>query len=329
MALKKLSLRRKADTNQPSQEEGQVADTAPKKLTLRKSEQQKIQHKPEAEVEVETEAEVEVQEELPLEYEPIKKPVAKFKKPLTPTPAPAPVDVDLVDPDEDRSQMIVVPMVQPTLGAITGEINERDLMRPRIQLVQNNSSDLEEKGFSVGQIVLNSEILIWEKGFDPLNVILIAGRKKFVQRLTDDEYKSDIVPMVFDSAQDAQEAGFETNWQDNEPPEVDPALYCLFLLEQPEFIDPDPIFSLEHNERKFTIAEMKLGGVNYRSSSSGRWLMTQSRSSLIPDTRSFTLAMTCTREKQVKSGNIVTVAKFKNLGKHEDQSFDEWIKSLA
>jgi hypothetical protein len=315
MALKKLSLRRKAADDEPAPDATPEKE-APKKLSLHKA-----APAPEPEPE-EPKAAGAGEETEPAEETPAPKKLAAKK----PTP---PADPELAD-EPDPSELAVVPSRTPiAMGAITGEINERDLMRPRIQLVQNNSSDLEEKGFGVGQIVLNSEVLIWEKGFDPLKVILLAGRKKFVQRLSDEEYKANVIPMVFDSATDAQEAGFETEWQDKEPPQVDPALYCLMLLEQPEFIEPDPIFSLSYEGRKFTIAELKLGGVNYRSSSSGRWLMTQSRTSLVPDTRSFTLAMTCVREKQVKSGNIVTVASFKNLGAHDDAGFDAWVKSLG
>ena len=214
------------------------------------------------------------------------------------------------------------------MGQIDGAISERDLMRPRINMVQSNSSELESKGFTVGQIVVNGEVLVWDKGYDPLNLILMTGRKKFIQRLSDEEYKDGVTPMIFDSPKDAENAGFTTNWDGKEPPTADPGLFCLFLLEQPEYIEPDPIFSLEHAERKFCLAEMKFTGVNYRASTAARWLMTQSQTSLIPDTRMFMLGLTCGREKQ-KSGNIVTVANFKNLGRHRDPGFAEWVLSLG
>lgn len=253
-------------------------------------------------------------------------------EPVTPAPAakklatrPAPAIE--IDEDDAPSETAVVSYRPMAMGQIDGAINERDLMRPRIQMVQANSSDLESKGFTVGQIVVNGEVLVWDKGYDPLNVILMTGRKKFIQRLTDEEYKDGVIPMIFDSPKDAENAGFSTNWDGKEPPTADPGLFCLFLLEQPEYIEPDPIFSLEHAERKFCLAEMKFTGVNYRSSTAARWLMTQSQTSLIPDTRMFMLGLTCSREKQ-KSGNIVTVANFKNLGRHKDPGFAQWVTSL-
>ena len=232
------------------------------------------------------------------------------------------------DADEVPSETAVVSYRPMAMGQIDGAISERDLMRPRIQMVQSNSSDLESKGFTVGQIIVNGEVLVWEKGYDPLSTILMTGRKKFIQRLTDEEYKDGIIPMIFDSPKDAESAGFSTNWDGKEPPTADPGLFCLFLLEQPEYIEPDPIFSLEHAERRFCLAEMKFTGVNYRSSTAARWLMTQSQTSLIPDTRMFMLGLTCSREKQ-KSGNIVTVANFKNLGRHKDPGFAQWVTSLG
>jgi hypothetical protein len=252
-------------------------------------------------------------------------------------PAPAPskklatrqpvIEAD-EDPDEAASETAVVSYRPMAMGQIDGAISERDLMRPRVNMVQSNSSDLESKGFTVGQIVVNGEVLVWDKGYDPLNVILMTGRKKFIQRLTDDEYKDGVIPMIFDSPRDAENAGFSTNWDGKQPPAADPGLFCLFLLEQPEYIEPDPIFSLEHAERKFCLAEMKFTGVNYRASTAARWLMTQSQTSLIPDTRMFMLGLTCSREKQ-KSGNIVTVANFRNLGRHKDPGFAEWVLSLG
>jgi hypothetical protein len=250
-------------------------------------------------------------------------------------PAPAPskklaTRQPIIEADEDdvASETAVVSYRPMAMGQIDGAISERDLMRPRVNMVQSNSSDLESKGFTVGQIVVNGEVLVWDKGYDPLNLILMTGRKKFIQRLTDEEYKDGVTPMIFDSPKDAESAGFSTNWDGKEPPTADPGLFCLFLLEQPEYIEPDPIFSLEHAERKFCLAEMKFTGVNYRAATAARWLMTQSQTSLIPDTRMFMLGLTCSREKQ-KSGNIVTVANFKNLGRHKDPGFAEWVLSLG
>lgn len=257
------------------------------------------------------------------EAEPVETPSPAAKK-LATRPAPA-IEID---EDEAPAETAVVSYRPMAMGQIDGAINERDLMRPRVQMVQANSSDLESKGFTVGQIVVNGEVLVWDKGYDPLNVILMTGRKKFIQRLSDEEYKDGVIPMIFDSPKDAENAGFSTNWDGKEPPTADPGLFCLFLLEQPEYIEPDPIFSLEHAERRFCLAEMKFTGVNYRSSTAARWLMTQSQTSLIPDTRLFMLGLACSREKQ-KSGNIVTVANFKNLGRHKDPGFAEWVTSLG
>lgn len=316
--IQKLSLRRKTET--PTK----TAEAAPAEET--QVEAAEVVEKPAAPVKKlitkKAPAPEPDEEIIEAEVEPVT-PAPAAKK-LATRPAPA------IEADEDDapSETAVVSYRPMAMGQIDGAINERDLMRPRIQMVQANSSELESKGFTVGQIVVNGEVLVWDKGYDPLNVILMTGRKKFVQRLTDEEYKDGVIPMIFDSPKDAENAGFTTNWEGKEPPTADPGLFCLFLLEQPEYIEPDPIFSLEHAERKFCLAEMKFTGVNYRSSTAARWLMTQSQTSLIPDTRMFMLGLTCSREKQ-KSGNIVTVANFKNLGRHKDPGFAEWVLSLG
>jgi hypothetical protein len=334
MALQtKLSLRRKdaAETPVASEEapakktlapkaepEAAVTEAAPKKVLLKKrlGEEAPAPAPEEAEP---VEAEVVETEAEPEPEAPAPKKLAVRKTEIVAE------DGDAEEPGSERAVAAYQPMA---LGQIDGEIDERDLMRPRINMVQANSSDLEEKGFTVGQIALNGEILIWDKGCPPLNLILMTGRKKFIQKLTDDEYKSDVIPMIFDNSADAEAAGFTTQWEDNTPPTVDPALFTLFLLEQPDFIEPHPIFNLEYGERRFTLAEMRFTGVNYRTSTSGKWLMAQSRTSLRPDTRGYMLGMSCARDKQ-KSGNIVTVAQFKNLGAHKDMAFARWVLSLG
>ena len=314
MALvQKLSLRRKtAETQEPAEAPAKVeeiSDTASEET-----------QRPVKRLITKKAAPVEVDEEIiDVEPEPVVAPKSVKK-----------IIVPASEPDEEpvSAETAVVSFQPMAMGRIDGAISERDLMRPRVNMVQSNSSDLESKGFTVGQIVLNGEILVWEKGYDPLSMILMTGRKKFIQRLNDDEYKDGIIPMIFDTPRDAENAGFSVNWDGKEPPTADPGLFCLFLLEQPEYIEPDPIFSLEHAERRFCLAEMKFTGVNYRSATAARWLMTQSQTSLIPDSRAFMIGLTCNREKQ-KSGNIVTVASFKNLGRHKDPGFTQWVLSLG
>lgn len=349
----KLSLRRKTETPSDVNEEpvapkrtlaaapaAQAQAAAPAKRVLLKKPLAAAPVEPEPEVEPEGEVapEVETVVEEVVEETPAPAPVRKLAaKPAAAKPIVKQAQVKpaaLADEEEDaeagadpveRGLVAYSPM---SMGTIDGDITERDIMRPRITMVQANSSDLEEKGFTVGQIALNGEILIWEKDLDPLKMILLTGRKKFIQKLTDEEYKNGDMPMIFDNPVDAQAAGFTTEWVDNEPPTVDPGLFCLFLLEQPDYIEPDPIFSLEYGDRRFALAEMRFTGVNYRSSTAGRWLMTQSRTSLVPDSRHFMLGMTCSRDKQ-KSGNIVTVANFRNLGRHKDVKFIDWVMSLG
>jgi len=353
MAIKKLSLRRKADDE--NQEAGEEQAEAPKKTLLKKAVAAPVEEEeagapkkvlvkkrlgggPVQEEDAVEEGASEVvdepapkkvlknvvdedgQNEVDEADEPDEAPKKKALVKREATEAAVPADVD------DRAPVVYQAM---SMGAIDGPIDAKDLNRPRIQMVQANSADLEEKGFSTGQIVLGSELLIWEKGFDPLKAILMTGRKKFQQKLSDEEYKDGVIPLIFDGPEQAAEAGLTTEWDGDEPPTVDPVLFTVMLLEQPDYIEPDPAFNLEYKDRAFALAEMRFSGVNYRSTTSGKWLITQSRSSLAPDTRLSLLALSASREKQKKSGNIVTVASFKNLGKHKDADFRDWVLSLG
>jgi len=308
-------------------EEEQVEETQPAKRVITKKRlgggpAAKPDPEPEVEEEAEETGEVEEAEEV---EEPAPKKTLAVKKSAAPRAYATPTEAA----DAEGKTREVVTYNPAAMGTIDGEVDERDLMRPRIQLVQANSADLEERGFSAGQVALNGELLIWEKGCDPLEMILMTGRKKFAQKLTDEEYKAGQMPVIFDSKEDAAEAGFNPEWDGDEPPMVDPVLYCVFLLKQPDYIEPDPLFNLEFGDERFVLAEMKFSGVNMRSATSGRWLITQTRTSLVPDSRLFTIGMTAVREKQKNSGNIVTVAVFKNHGRHEDKEFISWVQSIG
>lgn len=306
------------------EEQMELFDETPAKPRLLKPKVEEAQPEQEAQDDEITEPAVEVVPEAAA-------PRKALKKVQTPAAQPAKdeePDEDLAVVSADPSDRALSNFSPMAMGTIDGAITERDLLRPRIMMVQANSSDLEERGYSVGQIVLNGQVLIWDKGFDPLNMVLMTGRKKFIQKLSDEEYKDGVIPMIFETPKDAEAAGFTTEWENNEPPTVDPALFCLFLLQQPDYIEPDPIFNMEFDGKAYTLAEMRFSGVNFRSSSAGRWLMTQTRTSLAPDSRHFSIGMTCSREKQ-KSGNIVTVASFRNQGRHKNPRFAEWVLSLA
>jgi hypothetical protein len=316
----KLSLKKKTADVTPAQNAVQEEPVAPKRLTKKvEEEQMELFEDAPAKPVVQVDSE-------PVEETPKLKKVAIVEKTLAPKVEEVDEELEIISADPaDRALANFSPMA---MGTIDGAITERDLLRPRITMVQANSSDLEERGYTVGQIVLNGQVLIWDKGFDPLNLVLVTGRKKFIQKLSDEEYKEGVIPMIFENPKDAEAAGFTTEWENNEPPTVDPALFCLFLLQQPDYIEPDPIFSMEFDGKAYTLAEMRFSGVNFRSSSAGRWLMTQTRTSLAPDSRHFSIGMTCSREKQ-KSGNIVTVASFRNQGRHKNPRFIEWVMSLA
>jgi hypothetical protein len=316
----------------PLEEEQEQAPPAKKVLTkkvLGSGPAKKAEPEPEEEPEEEAEAEETEDDEVPEEQaaEAPKKSLAVKKKAAAPEARTYASPAEAAEAEGKTRE--VVAYSPSSMGTIDGEIDSRDLMRPRIQLVQANSTDLEERGFTVGQIALNGELLIWDKGCDPLELTLLTGRKKYQQKLTDEEYKEGSVPLIFDSKEDAAEAGFNPEWDGDEPPQVDPVLYCLFLLKQPDFIEPDPLFNLEFDDEKYVMAEMKFSGVNMRTPTSGKWLITQTRTSLAPDSRMFNISMVAAREKQKTSGNIVTVAQFKNLGRHKNPEFFEFVKTIG
>lgn len=234
--------------------------------------------------------------------------------------APAPETVE----DEDTERAIVP--IQPasySLGAITGEIDDADVMRPRIEFVQNVGPLVEEcdPPYTPGQVVLAKEVLLWEKGAPgPLELIILAAHKRFVEVT---EYGSDVMPRIFQTREEVKAAGLWTEWQDNEAPPVKPELICLVLLKQPDFVEPHDIFSEEIDGERWTMAEVRLSGTSYKDPKAGRYVMTVAKSTLAKGLHHGVMHLTAVREKKGK--NIITVPVFK----YSRASSPEELKAIA
>jgi hypothetical protein len=208
----------------------------------------------------------------------------------------------------DTSRAVAIPAPTYQLGVISGEVDEDDVSRPRLEFAQSIGPLIEEHNFSAGQVVLAKELVLWEKGYDPLSLIVTSANKRFVEKV---EYGGDVMPRIFNTAAEVREAGLWTEWVDNEAPPVDKELVCLVLIQQPNYIEPHPMFNIElaDGTAPWAIAEMRLRGWGYRDAKAGKYLMTMNRSTLAKGMHLGVMALTAPREKKTK--NTVTIPTFK------------------
>jgi len=260
------------------------------------------------EVEEEVEVEAEVVEETA-------KPTARGLKRLGAKPQPEPEE----EAEEPERSIVVAQPAAYELGRVTGDIEDSDLSRPRLEFVQSVGPLVEEHEYTPGQVVLNKEVLVWEKGYPALEVIVLAANKRFVEVT---EYGSDVMPRIFRSKDEVKAAGLWTEWQDNEAPPVKPELAMLVLVKQPDYIEPHDMFNVAIGDELWALTECRLGGTAFKNPKAGRYIMTIEKTTLSKGLHRGVMSLTTVREKPAK--NTITVPVFKYLR----ASTDEQVRAI-
>ena len=119
----------------------------------------------------------------------------------------------------------------PAASGIEGEVNNRDIQLPRINVVQK-TSDLVNSGFTPGSLVYNKEIALGSK----VRCVVTHIKKQYQQDL---EYGSEVMPMVCDTIAEVREAGGTTEWGgENHFSEI---AHMQLLIEAPEDLHEDQL----------------------------------------------------------------------------------------
>ena len=159
-----------------------------------------------------------------------------------------------------ETQLANLPSTPPAfeLGKTSGPVEQSDIYRPRLELVQS-VGPLFESGFTIGQIVLAKEETIWGEGYDPLKITLLAGRKQFVEEVP---YGSDQQQQYFNNVAEVKAAGFWTEWHGEEAPPVFPRVTYVALIEKPDYVD-SPLFGIELGDKLFALSEIRWDSAAY------------------------------------------------------------------
>lgn len=149
------------------------------------------------------------------------------------------------------------------LGAIGGQLTAADLGYPKLKLTQF-IGPAAQAGFTPGSLVVADSCIIYDPTQAPditeVHVTIVKAMKQYMEQV---DWGDDRLGQVFSTLEEAQAAGFVTDWGPNgEKPEVLAQLVCLVLIEYQPGMD-DSEFTIEIGDKLFALAIWRLSGVSY------------------------------------------------------------------
>jgi len=144
-----------------------------------------------------------------------------------------------------------------SLGEVSGDIDRRDLILPRLNIVQGVGPMSEL--FDSGDIVLNGETLIVPKE-TPVQLTVLSIKKSFEEWLAYDP--DGPRPRLFETVESLQEADLWTDWRNNERPPAREIATAMLLINKPEELE-SVSFSTKVGEKDCAVAVWTIRGSAY------------------------------------------------------------------
>jgi len=184
----------------------------------------------------------------------MKKSLAKDKTPEEHQPDPAAMEdiegTTAVAPREEH-----LPVAQT--GHSSGDVNESDLLIPRLNIVQSVGPLSGE--FEGGDLVLNGETVIAPKN-TPVNITVINIVKYYEENLP---YEANgPLPKRFGSIDEVLDAGMWTDWRGKERPPAREVAEATVLIQKPDDLESFS-FSIECEDKFYALARWKMKGTAY------------------------------------------------------------------
>jgi hypothetical protein len=121
---------------------------------------------------------------------------------------------------------------------VTGEIGSSDKKIPRLNIGQKSGALGDTLGY--GSLLLNKEVVIAPYGQKVTDVSVLKIKKQYQERRPYDP-NSTTMPRLFNSAREAFDAGFATEWGHNDDKMALPVANILFLVAAPTTMDKDSV----------------------------------------------------------------------------------------
>jgi hypothetical protein len=118
----------------------------------------------------------------------------------------APVKAELATPAKTTTALAT-----PAVSSVgfEGELDSRDVVMPRLNVVNPTSKLCTEQDLPAGSLVFEKELILFEKGSDPLDVVVLRVIKKYQQKLP---FDGDETPQVFDTRAEVEAEGGTVNY---------------------------------------------------------------------------------------------------------------------
>jgi hypothetical protein len=150
------------------------------------------------------------------------------------------------------------------LGQVSGDINSKDLVVPRLALCQ--SVGVLSRSFEPGQWVLNGEAVLKDglvdgKDPDPLTLVVLSVRKYYEEKLPYDP-KNPARPDTYDTLEAVVAAGHWIEWRNNEAPPVREVAELLVLIQKPDDLESLQ-FTVNVGDNLHTVALWTLRSTGY------------------------------------------------------------------
>lgn len=138
------------------------------------------------------------------------------------------------------------------VGEVSGEINRRDIMLPRMQFIQ--SVGPLSRQFKPGDIVLSKEVCVAHKD-EPLTLIVLSMKKYFQERFDKFEMNGPR-PLRFETEAEVLAAKLVLDWDSpkkGDKPTAEPLADIVVLIQKPATND-SPMFSIDVGGKKWSTA---------------------------------------------------------------------------
>ena len=145
---------------------------------------------------------------------------------------------------------------------VSGEIGSADKKIPRLNIGQKSGALGESLGY--GNLLLNKEIVVVPYN-QTLDVSVLKIKKQYQERRPYDP-NSTTMPKMFNSAREALDAGFSTEWGHDDDKMALPIAHILFLFAAPPTMEKDLIdqhFFYEFEGRPYAAAAFTTSATGY------------------------------------------------------------------
>ena len=165
----------------------------------------------------------------------------------------------------------VVRMEDVNVGAMVGEFTSKDMLIPRLEIVQALGPNSEK--FPGGTVIFNKVTTLAKFALgpqdkeQPLNIVALFA-KKFIEEVLKYDPNGPL-PRTFATMEDATKAGLRTGWGPKQAdgtdlkPQVREVVSLLVLVQQPEGVDPI-LFPLECEGKRYALGMWTVRGTAYK-----------------------------------------------------------------